>query len=225
MFSFPNLTITLGNIRITPFFWCFLIAFIFGSFSIWRRLREDHKEDEIFSTTLAAFFLAGIAAYFFSRFLSFGLAGGFLGIVAAVCLRHFNKPDIWEIFDSFALPLQFFLMAFGIGDFLSNWQWFNLLYLAVGVIGLFSYLYLKPNYRSFFWYKSGKNGFLFWSVGFFNSLLLFILAFFGQDALYFNRLLYGIIVIASVAVVYFRSGRKIQEDFRFVSIIRRKNDQ
>ena len=48
-----DLSLTLGQLKITPLFWSLGLAFVVSSFSIWRVLtKEGYKDEDIFATNL-----------------------------------------------------------------------------------------------------------------------------------------------------------------------------
>lgn len=227
-----DLSFSLGSITVTPLFWSLLIAFIVSSFSIWRRLKEDFKDSEIFETTLMAVFVALLLSrllfiiFNFPQFglsfvnwlalnvgQNFSLAGAFLGAILSVnrkmTLLNKNK---WEVLDALVLPFFYFLLLGGIGNFLKTWNLFSLAYVVIGLIGIVSFRFLKKSYRSFGWYKSGKTGFLISIYCLFLSLSLLVLAFFQSDSLYLNRLLLTVLFLFSFGLLYYRSEREIKED-------------
>lgn len=213
-----NLTFTIGQLKITPFFWSLILAFIISSFSFWRRLREDYKEEGIFGLTLfivgGSLLFTWVSAFVFgSQRPFFSLA--FLGTVLSVELwsMHF-KVNIWEVFDALSLPLLFFLLLGGIGGFLSSGNFWDLQYFGVGIFGLGAWKFSKEKYRSFSWYKSGKIGFLFWGVSFIVFLLLSLLDFIEGNTLYFELLVSIFIALFSAVMIYLRAERNLSEDWR-----------
>lgn len=239
-----NLNLSIGPIVITPLFWFLAAAFVLSSFSFWRRLREDFKENEIFEMTL----LAAGSALFFSRavfvvmnFAAFGsspvnwltanvgsnfsLPAAFLGAILAVNRRMGElKRNKWEVLDCLVLPFLYFLLLGGLGSFLGTGNFWDLAYFALGLGGILAFPFLRKNYRSFAWYKSGKTGFLITFYSLFLSLILLVLAFFQTDSLYLNRLLLLILFFFSIYFLYSRSERDIKEDLKEIFGKRRKHE-
>lgn len=239
----PNLSFSIGILRITPLFWSLILAGIISSFSLWRKLRDDCKEATIFNLTILSIFLGlffGRLSFIFFHFSEFGLSFGnfftlslgdnfslfgvILGIILAVkWITSGEKGNLWEVLDALVLPFFYFLLLGGIGYFLKNKEWFSLGYTFVGIFGtLFSPL-IANKYRSFPWYKSGKIGFLFTFSSLSSSLLLFLLAFFKKDSLYLYRFVWLITAVASGVALYHRSGRNIKEDWH--NIFKKKNER
>ena len=207
-------------------FFSFLLSFLFSSYFFWKRLKDDYDEREILGGSLVIFILALIFTAsllwflqtygdsLFNRWL-LAFAFFFWGIVfGAKIWSAKRKINVWEVLDGLALTLVCFLVW---GGFLLGWlvkeKLALFLFLAGGILGgLFQYS--KKRYRSFYWYKSGKTGFLFWQSGGVFFLCLFLLAFFNKNGIYFERLVLGFSLLACFCVLYFRSERKIKEDWR-----------
>lgn len=210
-----DLTLTIGQFKITPVFWALAIAFVLSSFALWRgMIKEDYKEEEIFSTTLFLV-LSGLVFWRLGKVtLNIQVAGAFWGVVLVFLWRlKFLRKDFWDGLDTLALPWLYFLFWGGIGSFLSNRNYFFLGYVLIGLIGFISYPIIKSKYRRFNWYKSGKTGFLFWSYTGVTFFLLFLLDFLPKKGLYsgssmVNEVIYLGSVLASVFFIYQRSEVK-----------------
>jgi len=229
-----NLNLSVGPIIITPIFWFLAVAFVFSSFSFWRRLREDFKENEIFEMTLlaaglalilsrAVFIAVNYSAFGFSLVnwltanvgANFSLPAAFWGAFFAVNWRMKQlSRNRWEVLDCLVLPFLYFLLLGGLGSFLGTGHFLSLAYFTLGLGGILAFPFLKKNYRSFVWYKSGKTGFLFSFYSLWGSLALLVLAFFQTDNLYLNRLLFLILFLFSAYFLYSRSEREIKEDLK-----------
>lgn len=211
----PDLTLMIGQFKITPVFWCLLFAFVLSSFSMWRMMiKEDYKEENIFSTTLFLV-LSGLAFWRLGKVtINIQLAGAFWGVVLVFLWRLKSlQKDFWDGLDTLALPWLYFLFLGNIGSFLSNWNYLLLGYASIGLFGLISYPIVKSKYRCFSWYKSGKTGFLFWSYTFITFFLLFLLDFLPKKGLYLessiiNKIIYFGSVLLSVFSIYRRSEVK-----------------
>lgn len=214
----PNLTLTIGQLRITPFFWSLCLALVFSSFSFWRKLREDYKEEEIFGLSLFIF----VSSLFFFWLVFFlmdntklSLVSVFCGAVLAVKAWSFRfKKNIWEILDGLTLPLLYLLFFGGIGLFLKTLKLWELEFSLTAVVSFALFEYSCKRYRSFAWYKSGKIGFLFLEVNCAVFLVLSMLAFFRRDALYWERFIMIFGCLLSAVVLYCRSERNFRSDFK-----------
>ena len=229
----PNLSLNLGSIRITPLLWSLIIATILASFSFWRRLKEDYKEEVIFKTT----FFALASGLFFSRLLfvflnlgefgfsfrnfftlnylnNFYFAGGLVGVVLAIRWQvKRSKGNVWEVLDALVFSFLCYLIFGNFGFFLTRGNRWDLVYLGIGVAGFILYSLSQKNYRSFSWYKSGKTGFIFTFFGLIYSLVFLGLAFLKNDGLYLYRFVWFFLALASAGALYYRSERDLKEDF------------
>ncbi len=149
----------LGKFQITWWWLYVLTALVSSSFLIWRRLREDYPDEEIF--TFNVFVLAaGIAGALAAGWLERGYFGAFSGWgmfvtgTAAIwqwCKR--KKWDFWDLSDYLAV-LSMWLWLLG-SLALGPERKLDMGFAAGGIIILSG---VKNNYRKFRWYKSGKVG-------------------------------------------------------------------
>lgn len=240
-FSMPNLSFSIGSVIITPFFWSLVLAVFLSSFCIWKKLKEDFEEEEIMRLTLMSFISALLFSrvifiiFNFSDFLSnltwlssvgnnFSITGAFWGIILALVQANRKlKKNIWEIFDSFSLPILGLLFFGGLGYAAKTGKILDASLAFAGVLGFLFFLFWKKKYRSWSWYKSGRTGFLFWSTAFYAFFAMVALALSKGNDLYWEELGWVFSLVACVGVIYYRSGRKVKEDFDLRKIIRRKN--
>jgi len=214
----PDLTLTIGQLKITPLFWSLCLGFVFSSFSFWRRLKEDYSQEDIFGLTLLVvvfcLFFYWLPIFFWDQSLSlpFAFAGGFLAV--KVWSSRF-KMKVWEVYDALAPSVLIFLFCGGIGEFLISGSAWAGGYVVISLFGWIFWKFLRKRYRSFSWYKSGKIGFLFWAVCFLIFVLLLLLAFLRKDGLYFKLLIFSE-ALFSAGIIYFRSERSLQEDFKSI---------
>jgi len=240
----PNLTLNLGQVKITPFFWSLAISVVLASFFFWRKLREDYADEEIFKTTLILFF----SSLFFSRlififfhlekfdfslgrwlsistFPGFSVLGAFWGGVLTLAWMFSKyKINIWEGLDSLSQPLLIFVSLGGLGSFLEKGSLRGLAFSGVGILGFVVLEFLRKRYRTFSWYKSGKTGFLFWSTSLYVFALCSILDFVLGVALYLEELFWCLTILVSVGIIYYRSERDFKEDFRKLIKRRKKGE-
>lgn len=236
-----SLSFVIGLVTITPFFWALFLATFFSSFSIWRKLKDDFKEDEILKLTLISF----LFALFFSRIIfiilnfsffvsglgwfssfaaNFSPVGAFWGIIISLIVQNRKlKKNIWEIFDSFSLSMLYFLFLGGLGYTLKTGSLKDTSFILAGIIGFLFFTFWKNKYRSWPWYKSGKTGFLFWSTSFYTFFSLLVLALLRRGILYWEGLGWIVSLIISIGVIYYRSERNFREDFKLKTLFRSKN--
>lgn len=203
----PNLTLTIGSLIITPLVFALFLAFVFSSFSFWRRMiKDDFPEEDIFSTSILLF-LGGLCfEILFNKMLGIKIMGAFLGFFL-VSLWRFKTIGLnfWEGLDHLSLSIIYFFFFGGLGSFLTNNNLFFLGYSLTALIGEGIYLFLKNRYRRFFWYKSGKTGFLFWSLCFYFSSVLLVLDFWQNKRLYWTEVFWLALILISTGAIYFRA--------------------
>jgi len=229
-------------LNVTPLFWFLALAFLVSAYSFWKRLREDYAEELIFGLTLRGGFFALIFARLFFVLCNlnlfefsvaawvtahvgadFNLGGAFVGVVWAVVWQmKKRKKHPWEVLDALSLAVLYFLVLGGVGSFLTNGIYSDLFFSVIGLVGLGFFPFLKKNYRSFSWYKSGKTGFLFALYSVYVFFFLLVLAFFKPDNLYLNRLISLFLVLASLWILYTRSERNLREDARSIFKFKRR---
>lgn len=212
----PNLVLSISQMKITPFFWSMVLAFIISSFLFWRKLKaEDFEEEVIYQLTLILLISVLIFSLFFERVIKDFFVGAFWGAVLVVYLRlKKEKKDYWDGFEALTLPLLLSLLLGGVGEFLTLWKKWSISFIIVSLIGLILSFYIRRNYRRFYWYKSGKQGIVFLSVSAFVFLSFSVIAFFQKDALYLDKLLLISSFFACLVFIYKRSERKLREDLK-----------
>ncbi len=214
----PNLTFSIGQLKITPLFWSLLPALLFASFSFWRKLREDYKEEAIFGLNLLLLVSLGslvILSSLFVKIKGISLPIVFLGAILILKAWSFKtKCNLWEILDALTLPFLYLLFFSGIGYFFSTGNLWDLKNVGSALFSFLVYLLSKNKYRSFSWYKSGKTGFLFWEASFVIFLIFSVLAFMDNDVLYFESVIFILLTIVSAGLVYHRAERNIKNDLK-----------
>lgn len=211
----PNLSFSIGQIKITPFFWCLALAFIFSSFFLWRELKkEDMADEEIYQLTLFILLSGLVFSFFTSIVIKSALFGAFWGTAGMMYFRlKQTKIFFWDGFEALSLPLLIFLVLGSLGIFLRDWNWQILFYGGIGMVGFFLRWYLGKNYRRFAWYKSGKPGIVFWLLSVYVFALFSVLAFWQKTSLYLVLLLLVSLIVCA-GVIYLRSERKPREDLK-----------
>lgn len=210
-----NLSFTIGSVTITPFFWGLFLATIFSAFSFWRGLKEDFPEEEIYKLTLLLLTSSLIFSRIFGLMVNLPPLGVFIGAVLALIWREKGwQKKFWEELDHLSLAWIYFLFFGGIGKFLSDNNIWSLSYLIISLVGYSLYLFFKKKYRSFLWYKSGKTGFLFWSLSGYFFFCFFLLDFFLSSDLYWERWLWFLAFVSTLIIIYFRAERHFKEDLK-----------
>ena len=204
-----NLILIIGQFKITPLYWGFLIAFIFSSFSMWRRLlKEDYFSEEIFTTNI----LMILSAVFFEiviwKLAGVRILGAFFGSILIVFWRFkAQNKNVWEGLDCLALPILFFMFFGGLGSYVAEWQIQNLFYVILALFGFGLYFFFKKRYRRLTWYKSGKVGFLFCLIYLYCSLGLLVLDFWQKKGIYLPVILWALLFTAGIVIFVNRAKR------------------
>jgi len=189
----------------------------------------------------AQFSFSFIKWFFFWRFSGLSLAGAIIGFL--IGSLYFAKKEKWDIFrvaDELVFSLFPFLILAFLGQFFdgSNLGAETGIFWGVffpsdmirrhpvsflGAILLFVtwifFLKIERQWRVWKWYKSKKEGLLFFAFLAAFSFVTFLLAFLKPTGLYFvlvERLVGGLLVVVFLSLVYIRSGRKLREDFLLI---------
>lgn len=185
------------------------------AFVLWRKLKEDYKEDLIFYLTIILVGILLLASKIFGTYLP---DFSFLGIVVSlifVTLYSFKKLGFkfFESIDALSMGGLWFLFFLG-ADWLLKTRASSpaaVLNILVISLSLLSYKFFLSRYRRFSWYPSGKVGF----PGLASLAIFFLLnsavAFYSRPVLSFPWIVnIGTSVILSLTlstILYLRSGR------------------
>lgn len=213
-----------------------LITFVILSFGalvslfiVWKKLREDYPEADIFSVSMLIVGGTG-AGYLLSLFL-FGVLQFWVCLMGGLAALAFAAKKFsmraFEVFEAFVPAVFVFLLILAVTQkivrqplWISGAWPFGLNFIEPGLSlgALFIFIILNTRYRRFLWYPSGRIGFA--------SLVTVILYFWTRSAvaLFYPAVLLwstkqidvlaGIVLGASALVVlYIRSGRDISGDF------------
>lgn len=189
-------------------------------------MREDYPNEDIFSFQI--WLLAGgFFGFLLSRILPVGnfwfplLGGGLFGLTFA----RRKKFRIFEAADAISLPFFLTVSLVFFSFTVKFWKDVtDLTFLVEVVLGLvmvvISFVFAKY-YRQFSWYPSGKVGFVSLASFAIYFLIRGILAFFPFSVLPFSsKILDKSLGFATafvlLLILYFLSGRKVQEDLGWV---------
>ena len=212
-----------------------VLAVVISFFMVWRRLREDYQDDQIFalslgvvSGSLTGFILASLVTFIDLRFWM-AVLGGFVSgffIVKKLGMRYF------EILEAGTPTLFVYLIFLNSTSFLialtaNLFSWHVVAKLLILILSLLMFFYFAKYFRRFLWYPSGKIGLASLSSLTFYSLSQVGLVYFLGDMLpWVGRILEVIIGascgIGALAMIYLRSGRHTGQDFRLFNIRRRR---
>jgi hypothetical protein len=214
----------------------FLVGAFSFSFVLWKKLREDYKNEEIFKFTIFIFlglFIGWWIALTFARSFSFWITI-LVPFIAGTYVHRRLGLRFFEIIDALAPAWFAFLFFSYSGVFLSHLinthsfnfklpTWFVLAEIALSLGSTVLYRYLLVRYRKFSWYPSGKVGFaglaslgvyfiirtLFNVIGSIaDPTILFRLGNIGISVEVLNAIIGLLLAGVSLYVLYSRSGRK-----------------
>ena len=208
----------LGRTGITWWMIYLVLAFIWSSFIIWKRLREDYTDEEIFTFNLflMAWITAGALAGGWAEWGRPGAVSGWGMIITGVsalwqwCNR--KKWDFWEISDFLAI-LALWMWLFGSLAWGPGAKWG----FVAATIGILLISLIKNNYKKFRWYKSGRVGLTGLSALLYFCAAQISIAMVIQPKVYWGGLTAGQWVSSWIAAfvlvaVYLRAGRKLKEE-------------
>lgn len=200
-------------------------------FIVWKKLREDYPDNEIFLLSLGI--IAGAAAGYFGATLAHLVVGDlrfwgavFGGFSAGIALTRKLSMRGFEVLEAFVPASAVYLLFVWVTrvpwlSFGRTPEFLRILAgLGIVVLSLLVYLYFSKSYRRFLWYPSGKLGLA--------SLVSLVFFFLGRAVLaniasgvlpWLERILdtaFGVIGGTLILVVlYLRSGRNARKDFGF----------
>lgn len=172
----------------------------------WRSLKEDYKNTDIAAyiwLSLFSFLLGGRIVYgfenwgvwndnwweWFSFWLKpgFSLSGGYISwFLASYIISNDRGWKLWSVLEDIT-PSFLILVVF---LFMGRWLVFG-----GAVVFLVLSLVIGRMYRSFFWYKSGKKGFVY----FFVNIILFLIL--SLEALFFKRGVFDVIYYSILTLI------------------------
>lgn len=194
----------------------FLIVLLFCLFIIWKRLREDYADEQIFSFSFLVS-LAGLLGFSLSYFTfpNLTLWNAILGtLLAAISFSKRFSMRFFETLEAITPAILLILLTISVtGLRFSGWSVLSLVEPIVNVFLLLLFVYVSRNFRKFLWYPSGKLGLAslmvlaFWGFG------RAVLANFSPGVLTFSDRLadsaFGTAGgILALFVIYIRSGRE-----------------
>lgn len=192
-----------------------MVAIVVTGFSIWKELREEYGNNEIFEfeTFLLTSIALGSAA---GSVVESGKLWGFYGwavVVSSIwCIKKWSYDKDWDFWE---------LLDLGSRTGLVLWFWGSVFYgpaaLSAGVVAvsfLAMWWYVKKNYRRFSWYSSGKPGLPGLLVIMSYAAYEIVTGVLTQSRVFFWGLTMGQTVGAfvfafSAVAVYLRGGRKL----------------
>lgn len=221
----------IGPITISAFGVLTALGFFFGSFSAWKRGKEEHLEED---SLMDAILLVVLISLIFSRiwyvFLNwqkqilildlinnpgFSWQGaGLAGLVSLAFVCQKRKWDFFKITDLSVFGLTLGLILGKLGVFLSqtSFEWVFLMETGLLILVYRLLLIFDKNYRTYEWYKDkrgeAKPGFLITSFLTMTTLIFLISKIIQSWPKFFTpeKIIDLFILILVLAVFYFRSG-------------------
>lgn len=191
------------------------IGLVLFSFVVWRKLREDYTDDQIFTLTLSLTVIAGIGNFLLSQYLAqfpFWPQAVFIFLGLFYLIRKMNMK-FFEAADAFAPAWFIFYLFFLVGVFIEEGLLLNKYSeLFAPIVALLAYQFFQKNYRRFSWYPSGKVGF----AGLAALVIFFAIrapvAIYSSGMVLLGGIVDGIaslvLTILLLAALYRRSGRQ-----------------
>lgn len=184
-----------------------ILAVMLAEFRLWRRMRIDAPEEDIFGLSFWILVGGGLgtAVGGVIGVWSWGMFIGAAGAVWLYCQKR--KWNFWEIWDEIVISI------FGVGlvGGLITGMWTNAAVMAGGIILT---LISGKTYRKFKWYKSGKPGF----IGILGLIWMAfgetVVAFLNPHKLYWvgltpNQWFSILVIVAGTMIIYLRSGLRV----------------
>lgn len=179
-----------------------LVSIFIFSFALWRRLKEDYQESQIFYLTLLLLSGGGIGIFLASKFLDNYLLWSFIGGLTLAGLYGAKKLKFktFEVVDAVVPGFLWLMLAVYPAYLLKEQLPILISEASILIISLTAYYFFIKNFRKFYWYPSGKIGF----AGLATLAILFI----------------GRIIIAFYAGMMISSlGQKLPEIALSISIV------
>ena len=126
-----------------------VLGFVVSSFWVWRKMRGEYDQEEIFTMLLGVTGVGILAAWGWKWWSLWGMVVAVVAVLVMWCRQ--KKWDIWEWLDVIARAS----MVMGLTAAVGSGKWIMGIFLGVGLVG--SWLAAKY-YRRWSWYKSGKLG-------------------------------------------------------------------
>lgn len=212
------------------------VALLISLFIVWKRLREDYQDSEVFSLSLGIIggaLVGYIGASFLTPYLGdvrfWGAVIG--GVGSGVWLTKKTSIRFFEALEAATPAVFVFLMFEALNISLTSLSRFEVAQFAVFIqlgIVILVFIYLAKNFRHFMWYPSGKIGIASMTATSLFFLSRALLANLTPGVLTWSSVWADTILgvagtIVCLVVIYKRSGRNKERDFGFFgSLSRRK---
>jgi len=199
-----------------------IVGMIMFLYLTWRNLRDNYKTENLITyswLSLLAFLVGGRITYglanwgewqTFSDWVTFyknpgiNLAGGYVVLLMiTMLLTQKYEWKLWPFLEDMTNNIMILVMGFWLGRID-----FSKAGVEEGVIGLIFVfclwisVWVRKNYRSFVWYKSGKKGFRFFFINMIFFLLLSTYFLIIKQKMFFGAFLFtGLINLAGLFIL------------------------
>jgi hypothetical protein len=208
----------LGKLGVTWWMVYLITAMFWSGFVIWKRMKEDFQNDEIFTFNfiLVIWIVAGALAGGWLEWGGFGLISGWGMVITGVaalwqwCMRY--KWDFWELADFLAI-LALWMWLLGSIAWGPEAKWGA----GGAILGIILISLVKNNYKKFRWYKSGRVGITALAAICYFSAAQISIAMALPVKVYWGGLTASQWVSAwsmafALVGIYLRAGRKLKEE-------------
>lgn len=187
--------------------WIWLtLTFIITAYQIWKSLKPDFPQEEIFAFIWRLYTVGTIGALIVRGEVWGMVLGGLI-----VCGWWVKKMDwdAWDLGDILVPNLLLFGLA--TGWTFGEKGWFSSIIYGLGYLGL---RYVRFAYRKFTWYKSGRAGLVFLCGLIWIGISEIAIAFFTGDRVYYwkglsaGQIVSGWLISFGLIGIYFRSQYK-----------------
>ncbi|MBI2465573.1 prolipoprotein diacylglyceryl transferase [Candidatus Shapirobacteria bacterium] len=199
-----------------------LLGIVLFLYLVWRNLNDDYRDEHLISygwSSIMVMLLGGRIVYglwnwgalndswtswlMVWKTSGFNYYGGVMFVLLWTwwfCLK--NEWKLWSFLED-VTPIYYLLLAFlSGGEYIQRGLDFRLLvWMIVFVIGYLLANFLKGNYRSISWYRSGKKGFIFFATNLVMGLVATVISFLFKDGLFLIILYLGLSLIFGVGLV------------------------
>lgn len=196
-------------------------AIVISFFVVWRRLREDYQDNEIFPLSIGIMggvFVGSVGASFITPYVGdVRFWGGVIGgIGSGVWLTKKISIRFFEALEAVVPAVFLYLLFQGIISVSSPITIVKFADPLLAIVSLLAFVYVSKKYRRFMWlYPSGKIGLgaLLSSLAFFTGTIM--IAILRPGMLSWQGLAFGTLgALATFGIIYVRSGREIRLPFR-----------
>jgi len=200
---------------------CRMLAVLVFAYLVWKKNRDELGQyiNSFLWSTLVAFFIGGRVGYGFTDLLNwntslwdwlffwdkpgFNLLVGLVSLVTFVMLHTmFERWSFLELVEDLVIPGIILSFLWILPAWFTQKSMVDI-WIMAGLMLVYILSFWARKYRSFYWYKSGKKGFLFLFLGLVFSVLMFMISFGVEMSLFFRylALVFGLIFLISLVML------------------------